>query len=256
MLMPENEETPKNEQETPLEPVIETPPAPPAVQTPVEPPIQTITHVDSSPELDVKLAQKDEEIRRLTDEQRKAKNERHLTQDELQKAQVALAKAVNEREAIIAEQHRVLTETKGQLKDMSQATQTLSEQQTAIASELDAQKAKATKLEVLTEEFPELLRYAKLIPVSTDPDVVRAACQALQDARTQDLEAHRITAITQNGISQLPTAAGRQDVQLSNPEDMRKWLQEAQGNPEEYERRRRTLLAQIDGAVQRAGITS
>lgn len=204
---------------------------------------------------DLELAAKDAEIKRLNDAWLETKNSHHLTRDEIKRAQVSLAEAVQEREAIVAAKDRALTEMTEQLETVSQATQTLTKERTELSGELEQARAKATKLEVLTEEFPELLRYSKLIPASGDPDVVREACRALSDARRQDLEAQRINAITGNPMTAMPSAAARVDVSLTDPERMRSYLEEAKGNPQEYERRRQLLLDQFSAAVARNDAT-
>lgn len=199
----------------------------------------------------LELAAKDAEIKRLNEAWLETKNSHHLTRDEIKRAQVALAEAVQEREAIVAAKDRALTEAQEQLETVSQATQTLTKERTELSGELEQARAKATKLEILTEEFPELLRYSKLIPASGDPDVVREACRALSDARRQDLESQRINAITGNPMTAMPSAAARVDVSLTDPERMRSYLEEAKGNPQEYERRRQLLLDQFSAAVAR-----
>lgn len=223
------------------------------VTTPAPTPAPTPeTYSGTKRDYDLELAAKDAEIKRLNEAWLDTKNSHHLTRDEIKRAQVALAEAVQEREAIVAAKDKALTEVTEQLETVSQATQTLSKERTELSSELETARAKATKLEVLTEEFPELLRYSKLIPASSNPDTVRAACQALADARRQDLEAQRINAITGNPVTAMPSAAPRVEASVTDPERMRTYLEEAKGNPQEYERRRQLLLDQFQAAVARS----
>ena len=255
--MEENEiKDPEQVEDTP-EQVKETAPATPATPPVSEKPIETIKSVDPNPDYEAKLAAKDAEIQRLSDAFTASKSSHHMTQGEIQKAREALAVAVTERQRIEAEKDRALAETETKLKEVSQATQTLTEERSKLAEEYETQAAKATKLEVLAEEFPELLRYSKLIPASKDPEVVRAACKALADARKQDLEAARIQAVTGNGISQIPTSPTRtDDAFLTDPEEMRSWLAEAKNDPKEYERRRQALVDRHEAAVARARAAS
>ena len=200
---------------------------------------------------DLELAAKDAEIKRLNEAWLATKNDHHLTRDEIKRAQVALAEAVQEREAIVSAKDRTLSQVTEQLETVSQATQTLTKERTELSGELEQARAKATKLEILTEEFPELLRYSKLIPASSDAEMVRAACRALSDARRQDLEAQRISAVTGNPMNAMPSAPPRVDVALNDPERMRSFLEEAKGNAQEYERRRQLLLDQFAATVAR-----
>lgn len=200
---------------------------------------------------DLELAAKDAEIKRLNEAWLDSKNSHHMTRDEIKRAQVSLAEAVQEREAIVAAKDRALSEITEQLETVSQATQTLTKERTELSGELEQARAKATKLEILTEEFPELLRYSKLIPASSDPETIRLSCRALSEARRQDMEAQRISAITGNPMNAMPSAAARVDVNLTDPEKMRSFLEEVKGNPQEYERRRQLLLDQFSAAVAR-----
>lgn len=202
------------------------------------------TPTAAGPDYDAELATRDAAIKKLTQDWLDAKNSSHLSKEETQKAQFALAQAVREREQIVAQKERQLAETAEQLETVSQATQTLSEAKTQLESELAQKAAKATKLEILTEEFPELLRYAKLIPASSDADEVRAACQALKEARTQDLESQRIAAVT--GVNAgLPTNPQRTEPTTMSEAEVRNYLREASADPKEYERRRQLLLDRL-----------
>lgn len=223
-----------------------------SIDTPVPTPEQTPFRQETPRrDYDLELAAKDAEIKRLNEAWLSTKNDHHLTRDEIKRAQVALAEAVQEREAIVSAKDRELTQVSEQLETVSQATQTLTKERTELSTELEQARAKATKLEILTDEFPELLRYSKLIPASSDPETVRAACKALSEARRQDMEAQRISAITGNPMNAMPAAASRVDVSLNDPERMRSYLEEAKGNPQEYERRRQLLLDQFSAAVAR-----
>lgn len=234
---------------TPVSESVETPEVSPPVTPVVPEPV--LTPPTPGRDIDAELSAKDLEIKRLSEAWLESKNSHHMTRDEINKARVALAEAVQERERLVADKDKQLQETQDQLEVVSQATQTLTKEKTELTSELEQQAAKATKLEILTEEFPELLRYAKLIPASRDPEMVRAACQALAEARKQDLEAQRIGAVTGNPLNALPSTPTRVEAQLNDPEQMRSYLAEAKNNPQEYERRRQLLLDQFQAVVAR-----
>lgn len=249
----EEEQTSQSPQDAPDSPELV---AVPEALTPDPTPVTTVAAVDPSRDYDAELAIKDAEIKRLSDAWVESKNSHHMTKDEINRARVALAEAVQERERLVAAKDQALAETQEQLETVSQATQVLSKEKQALTSELETQAAKATKLEVLTEEYPELLRYARLIPASRDPEVVRAACAALQEARQLDMEAQRMAAVTGNPMNALPsTPATRVDTTLSDPERMRTFLAEAMGDPKEYERRRQLLLDQLEAAKARSQVS-
>lgn len=203
----------------------------------------------STRDYDAELAQKDLEIKEVTEKWQAAKNDHHLTKGEIQKARSIMAEAVAERDRIVAEKEAALESTQKELETQSQATQTLSKEKTELNGELELAAAKATKLEILTEEFPELLRYAKLINPSRDPEAVREACRVLAEARKQDLESLRINAVTGNNISQLSSNATRNEPRLADTTQMREYLVDAKTDAKEYERRRQTLIDQFNASV-------
>lgn len=206
----------------------------------------------TSRDYDAELASKDLAIKKLTEDWQTAKNSHHMSQAEIRNAQVALANAVQERQRIEQEKDQQLAKLGEEFETVSQATQTLAQEKTDLSSKLSDAAARATKLEVITEEFPELLRYAKLIPASEDAATVRAACQALAEARTNDLEAQRISAITGNPATQLSSQPARTEPTFADQKQLREHLLEAKNDPQEYERRRQTLIARIESAAQRA----
>ena len=216
----------------------ETPQAEPAKTTP-------------SRDYDAELAAKDLEIRKITTDWQTAKNTAHLTQEENTKAQVALAKAVQERERLVAEKDAKLAKAQEELEMVSQATQTLSKERTDLSNELETADARATKYQILAEEFPDLLRYSKLIPASRDAAVVRAACTDLMEARGKDLEAQRIGAVT-NPLTSLPTQPLRTDPAIETTDQAHNYLRQAMSDPKEYERRRQLLLERYNAAVAAA----
>lgn len=201
---------------------------------------------------DTELAAKDAQIKRLTEEFQTAKSERHLTQGEVKAAQDALAKAVAEREAIVSEKEAELKQAASELRSASEATQALTSENSRLQADYEASLAKATKLEVLAEEFPDLLRYSKLIPAHSDPETVRAACRELQAIRQADLEAARISAVTQNPVTTLTSQPSRNEPTIQSGQDIREYLTSAKDDPKEYERRRQMLLDRIAASAQRA----
>lgn len=234
-------------QDQPVTPPAEPVTPPPADPAPAKPPVAPTPERD----YDVEIAQKDAQIKQLTDDFLASKNSQHMSQAEIRKAQVALAEAIQERNKIEEAKEKELAAITEQLETVSQATQVLSKEKSDLTTELETQAAKAVKLEILTEEFPELLRYARSIQPSRDPEAVRAACRELAAARVADLEAQRIGAVTGNGMTQVPANPTRVEPVLTDPSKIRDYLSEAMHDPKEYERRRQLLLDQIDAAVAR-----
>lgn len=202
------------------------------------------------------LKDKDAEIQRLSDSWVADKNSHHLTKADIKRSQEALAEAVRERSEIEKEAKIKLDETQSKLETASQATQTLSTEKNELAEKYEASSAKATKYEILANEFPELLRYAKLIPESNDPEAVRASCTALADARKQDLEAQRINAVTNNGVTTLGSGAGRVETQFTDPDKMSDYLHGAGKDVKEYEKRRQVLIDQFNASKAQRSATA
>jgi hypothetical protein len=203
--------------------------------------------VDTS-NFDAKIAAKDAEIKRLNEAWLADKNSQHMTKEDVRRSQEALATAVRERSQIEKDKDIIIKETQDKLDTVSQATQTLSTEKTELTEKYELSEAKATKLEVLTEEFPELLRYAKLIPASKDAEVVREACKTLSEARKADLEAQRIGAVT--GASNPSGAQRAVESPITDPVKMREYLDGAKKDPKEYEKRRQVLLDSYDSSLR------
>jgi len=238
----------KEEENVQEEKVEETPKTETKVETKV---VEQKTEPLDTSKYDAELAAKDVEIKRLSDAWLAEKNSTTMTKADVQRAQEALATAVRQRTEIEQQKDQLIKETQEKLETVSQATQTLSTENTELTTKFETAEAKATKLEILTEEFPELLRYAKLIPANRDAEVVRTACKALAEARQQDLEAQRIGAVTNNQVTSLGSNASRVEAQITDTDKMREYLNGANKNPQEYEKRRQILLDQYEAARAR-----
>ena len=238
----ENKETVTQESKETTETT--TPPEP--VTTPVA------TSATDTRDYPAELAAKDLEIQKIKDQWETSKNDHHLSVDETRKAQLALAQAVTERENLAKESEAALKKASDELAKVSQATQTLNQERTDLSSQLETSEATRVKLEVLTEEFPELLRYSKLIPANRDAEAVRQACKNLQDARQADLEAQRIDSV--HNVNTFRTAPVSKEARvLQNPEEIRAYLAEA-ATPQEYEQRRTLLLDNIAALQARENV--
>lgn len=142
-------------------------------------------------DFEAELAQKDVELKALEAKMSTVEGATKEAQDERQKMVIEVARLVNERESIEREKNEALTKKTEELAEVSQATQTLAQKTVSLEQQLQEAQAKATKLEVVTSEFPDLLRYARYIPASADPDEVRSYCRSFQETREQDLGEYR-----------------------------------------------------------------
>lgn len=144
-----------------------------------------------SRDFEVELAQKDQQLKqlekRLTDIQGASRKD----QEDRQKLMTDVARLVNEREAIEKAKNEELERTTQQLEEVSQATQTLTQKTATLEQQLAEAQAKATKLEIVTSEFPNLLQYAEFIPASTSAEEVRDFCRAFEAKREADLSQYR-----------------------------------------------------------------
>lgn len=144
-----------------------------------------------SREYESELAAKDIEIKKLETAMAKIEGASKDAQDERLKLIAEVAKLINERDDIVKAKDQALESKQQELAEVSKATQDLSQKTLTLEQQLAAEKAKATKLEVLTAEYPHLIRYAKYIVSSSDPDDVRRECRAFEQARESDLSEYR-----------------------------------------------------------------
>ena len=139
---------------------------------------------------------------------------------------------------------RQLETTQTELEAASQATQTAETAKAEaeqIATEATAKattaEARAVKLEVITEKFPELLRYKDFIEASEDPAEVAKQCEAFRTARAAD-----VTSIQQQlgGAalqSTVPTGQASRVVSITDDAALADYLAEAFNDPEEFKSR-------------------
>lgn len=153
------------------------------------------------------LAAKDTELKALQQKMEGIEGASRDAQGERQKMVVEMARLVNERESIEKAKNEELTKRQEQLDEVSQATQTLAQKTMTLEQQLAEATAKATKLEVLTNEFPNLLKYAQFIPPSGNSEEVRGYCQAFQQTREADLGEYRQMIATGYAARTVPTGA-------------------------------------------------
>lgn len=161
-------------------------PEPVAEQSAV-PPTATLPPRDYEAE----LAAKDVELKAMETKLSGVEGASKEAQDERQKLVIEVARLVNERESIERAKDEALTRKTQELEEVSQATQTLAQKTQTLEQQLYEAQAKATKLEIVTSEFPGLLRYAQYIPASADPDEVRSYCRSFEQTREADLGEYR-----------------------------------------------------------------
>lgn len=212
----------------------------------------SIAQTDAVPGRDFEreLSESHDRITSLTNELESLQQSGRLTEESLHRLSVALSEEVKRRSEIQAAFEAYKQQVTAELAQASQATQVLASEKQDLEVRAANAEAKATKLEVLVAEFPDLLGYADLIPASTDPAVVRAACQRLQEARTRDLETVRAQAIT-GRMYQVGASPARQEVTLADPQSLGKWLREAMDNPAEFQRREALIQQQLQAASRR-----
>lgn len=220
-------------------PVAEPPPAP-------EPPPVVVPSRD----FEAELAQKDRELKTMETKLSSIEGASKEAQDERQRMVVEVAKLINEREAIEQAKETQLQQKNAELEQVSQATQTLNQKTQTLEQQLQerdralaAEKAKSTKLEVLTQEFPNLLRYAQFIPASSDPAEVRGHCLAFQQARESDLSDYR--QVVSGAVRPVPTGTPvtRMPDSGSDAEQLEQRLTNAMGDQSMFEAELQAAIA-------------
>lgn len=167
-------------------------PAPePAAEPVAEQPVAPATATLPPRDYEAELAAKDADLKRLETAMQGIEGASKEAQDERQKLVIEVARLVNERESIERAKDEALTRKTQELEEVSQATQTLSQKTQTLEQQLYEAQAKATKLEVVTSEFPNLLRYAQYIPASANADEVRQYCRSFEQTRDADLGEYR-----------------------------------------------------------------
>jgi len=196
------------------------------------------------------LAESQQRINELTSELQQLKDGGRLTEDALHRLSTALAREIEHRSRIQSEYEAFRAKIQADLAQASQATQTLATEKQELERRVTEAEAKATKLEILTNEFPELLGYAELIPANTDPEAVRAACAKLQAARQRDLESVRARAVSGH-VAALSGTPPRVESSLADPDAIGAYLREAMHDPVEFQRREAIVQQQLQAMSRR-----
>ena len=231
--------------ERPAAPVEPAAPAPEITAAPVEAaPPATPEAMPPPRDYEAELGARDVELRGLQQKMESIEGASQEATAERQKMVVEMARLVNEKEAIERAKDDELSRQKQQLEEVSQATQTLAQKTQTLEQQLADATAKATKLEVLTREFPNLLKYAQFIPPSASAEEVRGYCQAFQQTRESDLTEYR--QMIAGGYAARTAPAGvpatRAPEPLGDPAQLESHLQGAMGDSRMFEE---TLAAAI-----------
>lgn len=184
-------------------------------------------------EYESELAAKDLEIKRLGDLVAKVEGASKDAQDERLKLIAEVAKLINERENLVAAKDQALDAKRQELEEVSKATQDLSQKTLTLEQQLAAETAKSTKLEVLTQEFPHLIRYSKYIVSSSDPEEVRRECRMFDQEREKDLTEYRQVLSGGQAMRTVPTGtpATRIESNIDDTEQIEERLQSMMGEP-------------------------
>ncbi len=186
---------------------------------------------------EAELAARDVELKGLQARMESIEGASQDATAERQKMVVEMARLVNEKEAIERTRNGELVRQQQQLEEVSQATQTLTRTTQALEQKLAEAEAKATKLDVLTSEFPHLIKYAQFIPVSTSVEEVRGYCEAFQQTRESDLTEYR-QMITSGYAARTATTgvpATRPAEPVGDPAQLEAHLASAMSDPRVFE---------------------
>lgn len=144
------------------------------------------------------LAYKDQQLTEMATKMNAIQGSSKKAQTEREEMMVEMARVMNQRDAIIREKDDALEKKSADLAEVSQATQTLNQKTQDLEGKLSEleqalqnERAKNVKLDIITQEFPHLLRYAEYIPSSVDAGEVRGYCIKFQSAREADLSDYR-----------------------------------------------------------------
>jgi chromosome segregation ATPase len=215
-----------------------------------EPMAEASGHDEARRDFEGELTQSQQRIDSLTNEIEMLRQTGKLSEESLQRLSVTLAEEVKRRSQIQSEYDAYRAKTDAELEQVSLATRTLAEEKQTLEQRAAQAEAKATKLEVIVSEFPDLLGYAELIPASVDPEVVRGACRKLQEARQRDLETVRSQAVS-NRFFQMSSSPARTEPAVADPEALGRYLREAMDDPVEFQRREAIVQQQLQSIARR-----
>lgn len=173
-------------------------------ETPQAAPPEPLPAVEPERDYSAELAQKDLELKAM--EERMATME-GASKEENEKFLLEIARMVNERNAIEAAQKAELLSKQEALDEVSQATQSLVSKTKTLEQQLADAQAEATTLRVLSQEFPNLLRYSQFIPKSANAEEVRGYCSLFEKARETDLGEYRQLVSGGNVVRTAPVGA-------------------------------------------------
>ncbi len=225
------------------EPVVETTAAP-AAAAPAAPAQETLPR-DFAAELAARDAAL-EEARRKMESIQGASQE---AQDEKQRMVVEMARLVNEKTAIERAKNEALTAQKAELEEVSQATQTLASKTATLEQQLTEAQSEATTLRVLSQEFPNLLKYSQFIPKSTDAEEVRRYCRTFSEVRENDLGEYRQVIAGNHSVRSVPTGTPAVRVDPLPDGSLEDRLNAAMNsrNPQLFEEELRSAIRQFGG---------
>jgi len=169
-------------------------------------------------------------------------------QKERQQLMTEVTRLINERQEIESAKNAEIEEKTGQLEEASKATQALSQKTQTLEQELQSERAKATKLEVLVNEFPDLLGFSHLIPASADAAEVRGYCQQLNQAVEAKLTDYRQKLGVAGSMRTVPTGTpATRPMDFTDATQLEQRLQEAMGkSPEIFQEEIRAAIANLE----------
>jgi hypothetical protein len=237
--VPDDESEHPTPEETPEDKPAGDPPADPPAP-PVDPNTLTIE------QLQAEIAKRDAQIVAVGEEKNRLQNEALLDKGERDRLAGELATAITSRTELEQVLGEKVAAAETALAQQQEATLTLNDARQSTSDELRAERAKRVKAELILGEFPDLAAYKEVIQESDDPEVIRKACHAIRAANAAVLETQRQVLAT-GAPTQTPPAPERTAVAL-DPATIKAYLQEAMGDPAEYQRRRKLVADRIAAA--------
>ncbi len=175
-------------------------------------PAEAAATTDSSArDYDAELKARDATVADLNRKISEVQGQSKTAHAEREKLMLEIAEHLKEKGEISKERDEALAKQSETLETMSKATRVVSDEKDDLAAklaaaqeQLDNQNKLIAKQNILTSEFPHLLRYADMITPG-DEESVRKQCQKLAEIREADLTQQK--AILGGGVTNSPGAA-------------------------------------------------
>lgn len=162
--------------------------------------------------------------------------------DEVARLQGLLAQAVSDAVGFKATISELEQGQSGTVTDLKEKHSSAEATVAALTAENTTLKAQVTTLKFIKDNS-DLAAYADIFPETEDINVLTATASRIRDARQSDKDKLKDALTTQQRGGQTPRVVASS----MSARDIQTYLAEAQGNPAEFEKRRREVIVMTGG---------